>query len=326
MFFAHDEYSVEHDIEFNPYFNEIEYILSEYDSQTDPLGERDNISRDVDWYSISERTETLLTECFDLRVALWKMRANLHINGISALYQGLYHIDKSYTDDTVTVFPQSEPEQPSDSIHAAALGWLATTSCIHEIKNSLIFPDTRLTIDELLNLRPEEQEGKRLHYSEVVKVIGHANAFFATKQLPSLQEQLSLGLETLERIENYANLHAEGYRLDCRHIRDYLQASVRSLTSLEQHVLPIDNEGAQTDSPEEENSVPGACTNRQFRSRQDVILVLDQVLNYFQQHEPGHPAPILIRRSQKMIGMDFTTLIEELLPEALPSLQQLAGR
>jgi type VI secretion system protein ImpA len=55
-------------------------------------------------------------------------------------------------------------------------------------------------------------------------------------------------------------------------------------------------------------------------------LLLDQVLDYFQNYEPSHPAPILIRRSQKMIGMDFATIVEELLPESLASLNQLSGK
>lgn len=72
--------------------------------------------------------------------------------------------------------------------------------------------------------------------------------------------------------------------------------------------------------------VPATLHGKYIRSRQDVILLLDQVLDYFQNYEPSHPAPILIRRSQKMIGMDFATIVEELLPESLASLNQLSGK
>lgn len=110
-------------------------------------------------------------------------------------------------------------EPATDSFHAAALGWLATSSCLHEIKNSKIFPDTPLTTDELLNMRMDEQEGKSLHFSEVVKVLGQADSYFAGRNMPSLKEQLSRGIDALERVENYANLQAEDYRLDCRGTR-----------------------------------------------------------------------------------------------------------
>lgn len=310
-------------VEFDPRYSEIEFTLSEYDSQTDPLNAVDN-ARDINWHAIREQSAALLEQCFDLHVVLWFMRANLHIDGFSAFYQGIKDIDAKYAEEGATIFPQADMEPSSDSFHAAALGWLATSSCLHEIKNSKIFPDTPLTTDELLNMRLDEQEGKSLHFSEVVKVLGQADSYFAGRNLPSLKEQLALEIDALERVENYANLQAEDYRLDCRQVRDYLKQFSRQLASLEQQELPAERDDAEIDSPDAD--APVAIPGKYIRSRQDVILLLDQVLDYFQNYEPSHPAPILIRRSQKMIGMDFATIVEELLPESLASLNQLSGK
>ncbi|MGP0819026.1 ImpA family type VI secretion system protein [Serratia sp. CY81489] len=310
-------------VEFDPRYSEIEFTLSEYDSQTDPLNAVDN-ARDINWHAIREQSAALLEQCFDLHVVLWFMRANLHIDGFSAFYQGIKDIDAKYAEEGATIFPQADMEPSSDSFHAAALGWLATSSCLHEIKNSKIFPDTPLTTDELLNMRLDEQEGKSLHFSEVVKVLGQADSYFAGRNLPSLKEQLALEIDALERVENYANLQAEDYRLDCRQVRDYLKQFNRQLASLEQQELPAERDDAEIDSPDADT--PVAMPGKYIRSRQDVILLLDQVLDYFQNYEPSHPAPILIRRSQKMIGMDFATIVEELLPESLASLNQLSGK
>lgn len=202
-------------VEFDPRYSEIEFTLSEFDSQTDPLNAVDN-ARDINWHAIREQSAALLEQCFDLHVVLWFMRANLHIDGFSAVYQGITTIDGKYAEEGSTIFPQADMEPATDSFHAAALGWLATSSCLHEIKNSKIFPDTPLTTDELLNMRMDEQEGKSLHFSEVVKVLGQADSYFAGRNMPSLKEQLSRGIDALERVENYANLQAEDYRLDCR--------------------------------------------------------------------------------------------------------------
>ncbi|ENG5920075.1 ImpA family type VI secretion system protein [Serratia marcescens] len=310
-------------VEFDPRYSEIEFTLSEYDSQTDPLNAVDN-ARDINWHAIREQSAALLEQCFDLHVVLWFMRANLHIDGFSAFYQGIKDIDAKYAEEGATIFPQADMEPSSDSFHAAALGWLATSSCLHEIKNSKIFPDTPLTTDELLNMRLDEQEGKSLHFSEVVKVLGQADSYFAGRNLPSLKEQLALEIDALERVENYANLQAEDYRLDCRQVRDYLKQFNRQLASLEQQELPAERDDAEIDSPDAD--APVAMPGKYIRSRQDVILLLDQVLDYFQNYEPSHPAPVLIRRSQKMIGMDFATIVEELLPESLASLNQLSGK
>ncbi|MGP2741036.1 ImpA family type VI secretion system protein, partial [Serratia nevei] len=281
-------------VEFDPRYSEIEFTLSEFDSQTDPLNAVDN-ARDINWHAIREQSAALLEQCFDLHVVLWFMRANLHIDGFSAVYQGIRAIDGKYAEEGSTIFPQADMEPATDSFHAAALGWLATSSCLHEIKNSKIFPDTPLTTDELLNMRMDEQEGKSLHFSEVVKVLGQADSYFAGRNMPSLKEQLSQGIDALERVENYANLQAEDYRLDCRQVRDYLALFSRQLLSLEQQELPEEIGAAPADA--EAAEVPATLPGKYIRSRQDVILLLDQVLDYFQNYEPSHPAPILIRRS-----------------------------
>ena len=310
-------------VEFDPRYSEIEFTLSEYDSKTDPLNTSDGV-RDINWQAIRDRAAELLEHCFDLRVVLWFMRANLHIDGFSAFHQVIEKIDRQYSGDGLPIFPQADIDQPEDSSHAAALGWLATASCLHEIKNSRIYPDNPLTAEELLNFRPAELEGQSLNFSEAVKWIGQANSYFASRQLPSFHQQLALQIEALERVENYANLQAEDYRLDCRHLRAFLQGLARVLASFEQQEVPPDEEPALTAFAPQEATLAAGC--KYIRSRQDVILLLDQVLDYFQNYEPSHPAPVLIRRSQKMIGMDFATIVEELLPESLTSFNQLAGK
>lgn len=315
--------NVDRGVEFDPRYSEVEFILSQFDSQTDPLSRLEEIPA-INWNFICEHSAQLLVRCFDLRVALWLMRANLHLEGISALFVGATNIDATYSAGENTIFPQAEADQPIDSIHAAALGWLATPQCLHEIKNSRIFPNNRLTADELLMLRFSDQERGGLHFSEAVKVISHADTFFISKGFPPLREQLTLGIHALQRIESYANVHAKDYRLDCRHVRDYLQSLSLFISALEQQGAPVVEDEEVPALPEA--SVTIGAGNKTIRSRQDAILLLDQVLDYFQQYEPSHPAPILIRRSQKMIGMDFATIVEELLPESLASLLQLSGK
>lgn len=55
-------------------------------------------------------------------------------------------------------------------------------------------------------------------------------------------------------------------------------------------------------------------------------MMLDRILEYFQHYEPSHPAPIFIRRTKEMIGMDFYSIVEEILPEAVITLKQFTGK
>ncbi|WP_038928550.1 type VI secretion system ImpA family N-terminal domain-containing protein, partial [Yersinia pestis] len=62
----------------------------------------------INWHHISEQANKLLEQCFDLRVMLWFIRANIHIKGISALYDGFMRINAQTQDTDVVIYPQSE--------------------------------------------------------------------------------------------------------------------------------------------------------------------------------------------------------------------------
>jgi len=72
----------------------------------------------------------------------------------------------------------------------------------------------------------------------------------------------------------------------------------------------------------------GAATWREaeLASRDDVRLGLEKMCRYFEVHEPSHPAPILLRRAQRLLGLDFYEIIRDLVPESLAHLDALGGQ
>jgi len=62
-----------------------------------------------------------------------------------------------------------------------------------------------------------------------------------------------------------------------------------------------------------------------IRSREDAMRLLDQVCEYLARTEPSHPAPLLIRRAQRLLTMDFLAIVRDLAPEALGTVQHIAG-
>jgi len=63
-----------------------------------------------------------------------------------------------------------------------------------------------------------------------------------------------------------------------------------------------------------------------LRSRQDAISALDRVITYLEQTEPGNPAPLLIKRAQRLIGVSFLEIMSDLAPDALGSIENITGR
>lgn len=68
-----------------------------------------------------------------------------------------------------------------------------------------------------------------------------------------------------------------------------------------------------------------AWRDAELTSRDDVRLGLDKMCRYFELHEPSHPAPLLLRRAQRLLALDFYEIIRDLAPESLPKLDLLSG-
>lgn len=64
----------------------------------------------------------------------------------------------------------------------------------------------------------------------------------------------------------------------------------------------------------------------EISSRDDVQVLLEKACQYMERAEPSHPAPMLIRRAQRLLELNFFQIIEELVPEGLQKIESLAGR
>jgi type VI secretion system protein ImpA len=63
----------------------------------------------------------------------------------------------------------------------------------------------------------------------------------------------------------------------------------------------------------------------EITSREDVIRILDRVCEYMERTEPSSPAPLLIRRAQRLVSRSFVEIIQDLAPESLNEIRKLAG-
>ncbi|MGE8509064.1 type VI secretion system protein TssA [Paraburkholderia terricola] len=63
-----------------------------------------------------------------------------------------------------------------------------------------------------------------------------------------------------------------------------------------------------------------------FTNRADVGLALDKMCRYFENHEPSHPAPLLLRRVQRLLTLDFYEIVRDIAPESLQQVELLSGR
>lgn len=311
-------------VEFDPLYGEIESTLAQLDTPGDPLLGPD-VSLQINWNQVAEQAEKLLAQCYDLRVALWLMRARMHQEGISAFWHGITELNQRISSESDSVYPRSTDDNKY-SEYAAALGWLSTAQCVAEIKTARLTKEHNYRLQDVINNDISSAAERTFTSSSAILLT--INAWYQQYGLPDINQQLTAVSKSLDDVENIANQYSTGYQLDCRSLHNFLNRVVQQVNQLI----------VSTAAPSEISIEPTELTVEQYaqglpdnadlniRSRQEVILMLEKILDYFQRHEPSHPAPILIRRCKQMIGMDFISIVEELLPDAITTLQQFTGK
>lgn len=63
-----------------------------------------------------------------------------------------------------------------------------------------------------------------------------------------------------------------------------------------------------------------------IKNRTDVDLALEKICVYFETLEPSHPAPLFIRRVQRLMNMDFYDIMKDISPESIANLEVLIGK
>ena len=69
----------------------------------------------------------------------------------------------------------------------------------------------------------------------------------------------------------------------------------------------------------------GAAAVGAIASRADVVRTLERACEWIERHEPSNPAPLLIRRAQRLMSKNFMEIMRDLAPDGLDQIQRLAG-
>jgi len=73
-----------------------------------------------------------------------------------------------------------------------------------------------------------------------------------------------------------------------------------------------------------QDAAPQAISG-EIRSREDVIKMLDKACDYYLQHEPSSPVPLLLRRAKRLAAKNFIEIIRDLSPGAMKQIEVFQG-
>jgi type VI secretion system protein ImpA len=98
---------------------------------------------------------------------------------------------------------------------------------------------------------------------------------------------------------------------------------------------PVEEESPQFEAGELLSDVVGVSeepvaaapmpVSDEVSSRDDVIRLLDKICDYYSEHEPSSPVPLLLNRAKRVAKMTFLELLRDLAPGGLDQAEALGG-
>lgn len=282
---------------------------------------------DRDWSSIERNALQLLGTSKDLRVAVQLARARLQTHGLPAFLDILQFICALTRRYWASVYPLLDTESTEPTARVNALEELASQPILDRLRRTELAVAPGLgpvsvkdAVASLANPSLDPTQVKAaldalgpsavaLHLSQLRRVrtalleLG-AFVFQQSGTLVRLKPLLAASDERPGILDGLETLFAAAH--DRLSDRPDIEAGGPGLVS--------------TTTPAQRQVRSGAIA-----SRDDVIATLDRVCAYYSAVEPSSPVPLLLRRAQRLVQLDFLSLVRDLANESVIDIAKTAG-
>lgn len=285
----------------------------------------------ADWNKVERLASGLLSRTKDIRVMLALTRAWTQLKGLPGYAAGLELLKQSlllYWEPIWPVLEEDGERDPFFRVNAlAALGdksalttAVRQTSLIRSASDEISLRDACALLDGSKTECPEYPGGRARLTDELAR-----SGQPGVEAIVAISERLQTIHDTL--VEHLGETGVPEMQQLQKTVMTVVQAcDVTDLAAL------IPAMASASEQPHQD--VPSARTVRtetdwrtvQPGSRSDAQLMLEKVKQYFVQHEPSHPAPLMIERVQRMIELDFMDIIRDLAPDGVHQLENIFGR
>ncbi|MCC5086178.1 type VI secretion system protein TssA [Xanthomonas campestris] len=319
-------------LEYTPEFQALEELARPRKERA--LGAGILVPEAPEWRQVAESAEQLLLRSKDLRLGVLLSSARLHQDGLVGWADGvglLRQLLERFWDDIHPRLETDEDNDPTERINAiAALGEGEQT--LVQLRTVRLFKGMHPGHFSLRELRISQGTLKR-GVDEVADTPEPAAIDACLRDCP-LDALLGVdaALDSAQTdIGAIAHVFAErtpGYGPELApliHDLSELRAFLRPYVAERTGAMPSDQADAATnaDSDRASASAPRAHA---LEHPDDVRRMLDQLCEYYARREPSSPIPLLLRRAQRLVGLDFAALMRDLAPRGIDELQVVSGQ
>jgi type VI secretion system protein ImpA len=285
-------------------------------------------AEEPDWADVRKRAEALFARTKDVRVAVLLTRALTKTEDFVGLASGLAVCNELISRYWDGVHPALDPDEDNDpTMRLNAMSQLADA-------------DTFIRDVRAMHLVPPGRHG-RLSVRDILILLGKFPAAGA-EGTPSQSEmegilrssaaenaaQVSAARESLRLVGTLHSQLAEKVGIDRVPDLQPLREILKSVVQVCDTVLGTGEEAAAAEEGEgaaAEGSAPGQRATGALRTREDALRLLDRVCEFIERTEPSSPVPLLIRRAQRLMNMNFVQILEDLAPDGLSQARSVTG-
>ncbi|MFO1267183.1 MAG: type VI secretion system protein TssA [Rubrivivax sp.] len=287
-----------------------------------------------DWLTVHEKALEVAGRTRDLRPAVWLARSGARLQGLAGATRGLQLVHGLLERQWDHVHPQLDASDNNDPTMRlnALLPLYRADAALADLRAATLAPVRGgLTLRELeLGLGLDEPHGDESQPTEEGVLNG-------------LQQLLAKHADIADTLAAAAAA-AQG-------IADTVQANVgsssapdaapllRLLSAGSKALARLQGEGdagsdtSETDAGDDSSDSDsddgprsrGAGRGGSLRTRADAARELERIATWIEQHEPSNPAPLLIRRAQRLMNMSFIDIIRDMASAGLDQVETIAG-
>lgn len=330
------------DLEYDPEFAEMEKASVGTDDQE--FGDTKIEGQPANWSLVRKLAVRLLQKSKDIRVAGYLAEAELRSRGLEGLRDGLVVINHIVTDFWEAHFPQLDPDDDNDpTIRLNALARLTSTGgLLRQLRITamvrsrsagvLTWTDCAIARGEIPVPEGMDDPPNQRKMDAVVESCDR-------DEMRRWSESVTESLELLSKIE-------EGFAIQVGAINspefDPLRKELESISKIYRSWAKQLEEGSSDSPPEqeatttEESSSGSVVSSRPVQAvafgsgypsnREEVLVALDKIVDWFEKNEPSSPIPMLLRRAKRLSGMSFLEVLKDISPDGLSQAILVGGQ
>jgi len=286
-----------------------------------------------DWADVAEQAQALLRRTKDVRPAVLLLRAATRLQGLAGFSMGMQLLDTLLDRYWEGIHPRLDPDDDNDpTMRLNALAPLAD--------EQMVLRDLHdASVGVARGVGPIRVRDIAIAYNALAAV-GGESALSAAQVQGGLEVLLAEQPQVAETLLSVSALAAQLQNLLSERTGRSDAIDLSRLRTLGSALHKAGKAaGGSTDAPQAATDsggdAPAVAANGggraasalgEIRSRQDALLMLDRVIRYLEETEPGNPAPLLIERAKKLIGVSFLQIMANLAPNAMDTIETVTGR